>query len=334
MWWLACTGPEPRPRPGEPDSGAHSAELESAPVVHSATPRSTGTPTHSATTVPFTGDTGPDPCALAPPPPGQEVFVQVSVSSEEFAFDAAGNWYGVVEGQGLFRQTLGGAPELRIPYASAEAAGLRFHPDGNTLALADESAGLIALFDLAAGTVTTGLAGLPSPNSITYDAAGDLWVGSYGRLLRLRAGEVTPEVIADLPYTDLDGLTMSPDDQRLWFNGDETGDVWAVDLDPARDVVSVEVQFTVPLYYTQLDGMTTDTCGNLYLLFTDGRLWRHRLDGSLEELLGSQFSYASAVGFGSGLGGWQRDVLYVQDRGSGLYGVPIGLEGRPEPHLP
>jgi hypothetical protein len=276
-----------------------------------------------------------DLCTLPPPAVGAATFVQLSPLSEEFALDGTGTWLGVVEGQGLFTQTLGGSASLLIPYNSAEAAGLRFRPNGTTLAFADEGGGLIVELDLLTGTALPLLAGLPSPNSIAVDALGDLWIGSYGQLVRLRSGQVQPEVIAELPYTDLDGLTLSPDGQRLWFNGDETGDVWAVDVDAARNVTSVGVVFTAPLsLYTQLDGMTTDTCGNLYYLYTDGQLWRHRTDGTNEQLLGSQFAYASAISFGSGVGGWERDVLYIQDRGSGLYALPIGLEGRPEVHLP
>jgi sugar lactone lactonase YvrE len=335
MWWaVACSGDDGGWR-AQPDlSSAHSGD----PPGHSAVESEVHTAAdHSSRALLHTGlsaHSAPDRCVGPPPPPGLVAWVGPAPLSEEFALDAAGDWWGVLEGQGLFRWTLGGEPALVLPYSSGEAAGLRFWPDGRTLALADEAAGAIVAMDSVGLTVTPVLGGLASPNSIGVDAHGDLWIGSYGRFLRLRAGSSTPEVLIDLPYTDLDGVTFSPDERRVWFNGDETGDVWAVDLDAAREVTSVAVQFTMPLYGTQLDGMTTDACGNLYLLETDGKLWRRTPAGVLEPLLGPQFAYASAIAFGSGAGGFDRETLYVMDRASGLYALPIGLEGRPEPHLP
>lgn len=335
-WWLGCGGPK------------DSAVVPDAPV-HTGGGSGAGVRPHSATSPPPTGHTGagghtggpppvhtgPDRCASPPPAPGLLSFVAVLPFTEEFALDGSGNWFGLLEGPGLYQWSPGqGDPVLAVPYATGEAGGVRFYPDDRRLALADEAGGAIVVFDLGAGSVTPLLGGLPSPNSIGIDAAGDLWIANYGRFLRLRAGATDPEVVVDLPNTDLDGVTFSPDEQRVWFNGDETGDVWAVDLDAAREVVSVTVETTLPLNGAQLDGMTTDECGNLYVLRTDGTLWRYRTDRTLEPLLGSQFSYASAISFGSGVGGWDRGTLYVMDRGTGLYELPIGLEGRPEAHLP
>jgi hypothetical protein len=83
--------------------------------------------------------------------------------------------------------------------------------------------------------------------------------------------------------------------------------------------------------------MTGDRCGNVYIVETDGQIRRMRPDGTVEpylKLTSPDGVYCTAVSFGSGIGGWERDHLYIMNRSGGMFVLDAGIEGRPEPHLP
>lgn len=87
---------------------------------------------------------------------------------------------------------------------------------------------------------------------------------------------------------------------------------------------------------SQLDGAATDACGNVYVLRTDGRISRIRANGEIEPnyLRLPESPYTSSLHFGSGIGGWEKDHLYVMERTGILYDIPVGIPGAWEPHLP
>ncbi len=83
-----------------------------------------------------------------------------------------------------------------------------------------------------------------------------------------------------------------------------------------------------------LDGIGVDACGYVYLAeYRTGKVYRVTPDGSAAvELITLPSGWIPNVSFGSGLGGWDSNTLYIADRDSGrVFGLDIGLPGRPTP---
>jgi sugar lactone lactonase YvrE len=86
-----------------------------------------------------------------------------------------------------------------------------------------------------------------------------------------------------------------------------------------------------------LDGLGVDACGHVYVTeFVLGKVWRFPPDGSTVELVAQLPSdWIPNMHWGTGAGGFARDVLYVADRLQGrLFGLDLGVEGAPEPYPP
>jgi sugar lactone lactonase YvrE len=305
------------------------------PVTESAAP-----PTDTATAATgTTGDTGgSDPCLAIPIAPLSYTWVTGPRPSEEFVFTADGWMINAPDGAGsVFRTPYGAEGEVVAPFEAVELAGVRILLDG-TVAFANEWDGTVERLNLVTGARTRIIGGLEGPNSLAVGPDGRLYVANYGSIVRTDpATDDPPETLADLPGPDLDGLTFAPDYSRLYFNDDEGGDIGMIELD-ADGNASPHASFShVPATdWTQLDGMATDACGNVYVTRTDGELWRIAPDGTAglfaEATSGSPFT--TSVSFGSGVGGWERDHLFMMDRNNGVLELEVGVEGRPEPHLP
>lgn len=79
--------------------------------------------------------------------------------------------------------------------------------------------------------------------------------------------------------------------------------------------------------------MALDACGNLYVVVMDGRVYRVAPTGAAVEIadLGADGPVVTtALHFGSGVGGWESDHLYVMDRANAaLFAIPVGVSGSP-----
>jgi sugar lactone lactonase YvrE len=176
---------------------------------------------------------------------------------------------------------------------------------------------------------------LLSPNSVIVHPDGMVFTTAFDAILEVIPGSGTVTTLVEPGGYDLDGLTLSRDFQYLWFNEDELGGVYRVRVDGTGDAtLMAEVDLAQGV---ELDGMTTDICGNVYALHTDGHVTRIRPDGRTDEFVKldpvGDDMWTSAVHFGSGRGGWRADALYIMDRFGGLFEVEVGVPGVPEPHL-
>ena len=80
-----------------------------------------------------------------------------------------------------------------------------------------------------------------------------------------------------------------------------------------------------------------DECGNLYVVLSVGVIYRLSPDAEWELVVdlrtGRELNLA-AINFGSGVGGWKTDSIYVAEYSTeGLYEVNVGVHGKWEPHL-
>jgi len=294
----------------------------------------TGTPTTSTSTT-STPTTTPYDCEL-PPPPTTWDYLNWTPPSEEFQFDAIGNLVNIDEVAGwIFETPWGGPPVLLAPYDATEIAAIRFLLDGD-LAVADEANGALRRVGLD-GTKTTLLGGLNNPNSMAIRDDGFIFVTAFDTIFRVDPDSGDSTLVVRLAGADLDGLVFSPDFDHLYFNSDETGQVMLVTLDAVGDAVDSQSVASVDLGWgDQLDGQAMDSCGNLYVIRTDGRLLRIQFDGTTEILLDLThpgFVSTTSLHFGSGVGGWELDHLYVMNREGGMFEVDMGIDGAAPAHL-
>lgn len=327
---LGCTPTEP-PKTTEPEP---TWVVDTGPTyVETGLTGDTGT-TPVITLPDPTGDTGVPGCDALPSAPLSFAELPGYPGSEEFAFDAAGDMVNVSDTyEAVMRTAKGGATQLIAPYDAIEIAGVRFLPDGD-LVVADEWNGALARVDPITGARTLYAGGLVSPNSLAVRGDGDVFVGGFGEIVRIEPnGDATR--IFELANTDFDGLVFSPDDTWLWLNHDDGGTVGRLELDAEGDVVSFA---SVASLSGNLNGATMDACGNYYVVTIAGLLWRVSPDGATQrfaDLNQVGAGSTSAVRFGSGVGGWERDHVYVMDRSrEALWEVGVGVDRAPLVHLP
>ena len=90
---------------------------------------------------------------------------------------------------------------------------------------------------------------------------------------------------------------------------------------------------------SHMNGTTMDECGNLYAVASIGAIYRLSPDGEWEMAVDLRSEARgemnlSSVNFGSGIGGWKRDALYVSPYDDeGFFEVVVGVRGKFEPHL-
>jgi hypothetical protein len=314
------------------DTGAPRITTTTLPAPTAAT-GDTGTPSTGDTG--DTGEPGLD-CTVFPAAPVPTLLA--TPVSEEFAFDTSGNLVNVDDGvDGLFLTPYGGPPVLLAPYSAIELAGVAILLDGG-IAIADEWNGAITRTDPVTGARTTIVSGLDAPNSMAVGADGLLYTTSNDEIRRYDLATGLAEPVALVSGADLDGLVFAPDFSALYFNSDEVGFVGRIPFDKKGVPQPVEPVATVPLTWdSELDGMAMDACGSLYAARTDGVIVRIRPDGTVDNWLtitGGFDLFTSSLHFGSGIGGWADDTLYVMDRSAGLWEVPVGIPGAKMPHLP
>jgi len=83
------------------------------------------------------------------------------------------------------------------------------------------------------------------------------------------------------------------------------------------------------------DAIATDECGNVYIgEYVTAKLYRWTESGEEPEtIMNLPSSWIPNMHFGVGVGGWEKDYLYIMDRGAGgLYGLDMNLYGHGEPY--
>lgn len=328
LWTLACT--DPTPPASEP----------TATDTDVGTPTDTGEPATTADTAPPTPPPPPyRPTAQVcdeelPPLPTQFSGLPAFGPNEDFGFDAHGYLVGVGGNSNLTGRNRDGDVQLIAP-AIGEAKGTRHLPDGS-VAIALSGEGAVAVVHPDGQREIR--ASIPAPNGITTDIAGNIWVASSTGALYRIAPDGQADIVANIGFS-LDGIAFSPDFYRIYVNS-EFGDIHYVELDDDFEAVSEpQLLVRVPLVFSILDGMTTDMCGNVYVTRMDARVFRYKPDGTPAGSMNFQtFSPIPAVtpalNFGSGVGGFERDHLYVMNFLGGVMEADIGIDGHWEPHYP
>jgi sugar lactone lactonase YvrE len=169
----------------------------------------------------------------------------------------------------------------------------------------------------------------------------DLYVTDFGSafVMRVNANDPTDtELLAsDMPQAN--GIAISPDENTLYFVLSFEKRVIAMDRLPDGSWDAPRSFHETPST-SSFQGLEVDGCGNVYWsdLKMGGttEIWRKTPDGVHAEVLVTlPTPYVPNLHFGSGVGGWERDWLYVADRDDGtLYMIEVGIPGKKQVGLP
>lgn len=316
----ACSQPQdPKPKP----------KTTNPTGTATATGTGTGTGTGSGTGT-GTGTTAPD-CS------GGALgwsFLDID-SSEDFTTATDGMLYGVsTSNQALIRSDYDGNAEILAPNVSTWGRGTRFLPGGD-LVVAVPDDGTVKRFDPTTWSSTTIASGLAEPNGIAIGDDGMVYLTQMtGRVVRIDPDTQDVRELYDTPVST-DGITFAPDYRTLYWNS-EGGEVIKAEIDSDGYVIDgPDVHAQINSGGDLLDGMTSDACGNLYVVRMGGFIIRVFPDGNQElfaDVSGSG-AFISAVNFGSGYGGFEETNLYVMNLSGGVIEIETDIPRNWEPHL-
>lgn len=265
---------------------------------------------------------------------------------EDFTFDTEGRLLGVsMDGGDLVRVTYSGDVEILFPNVIGGGGGgmgwvrgARLLPDGDML-IADPTVSSLVRVDLD-GDKQTVLSGLSDPNGIAIGTDGLAYVSTLGgKVYRVDpdSGDYTVLYSSNERY---DGVTFNADYTMLYFDEEDEGEVHQI---PINDDGTAGQESTLAMIngggaLNLFDGMAADECGNIYVIKMSGEVYRVNPQGEVELAVsissGGGFGGLMSLNFGSGVGGWEEDKLYVMAQGDTMYEVNIGVRGKWEPHQP
>jgi streptogramin lyase len=300
------------------------------PGTSTGEPASTGTTGDASTGDGTTGE--PVDCAALPKGPLPYTKRPGPAASEDLAFDHEGNLIGAQNGS-LFKSPFEGAPQLWIPGAGGFIAGLRATADG-TIVYADNDT--MTLFRVSPGNnfKEMVLGGLEYANGLEVDLDGFVYVAEQSgqRVRRVDPKTGQFEILAD-GLNQPNGVSFSPDYRTLYVGSFGGGSITSINFNEDKSVAGVEI-FQDFVGGGALDGMAVDACGNVYVCdFGAATIWRISPDGLTSEPLvnlSADTGWIPNMQWGSGIGGWDKETLYVLDfGGTNLFEIELGVGDKP-----
>jgi sugar lactone lactonase YvrE len=304
---------------GSSESGEVGSETDSGP--------DTGDGDGDTNTGDGDGDTGPPPdCDNLAPLPLSFVEIPGAKSAEDYIFNPDGKLLSI-NNNSLFSASYGEDADFLFPgVATGFTSGTSMLPGGD-LIFNDVASGSVRRVDSEGGT-TVVVGGLAYPNGLTVDNEGWIYVAEDdgARVVRFQADNAQTEVVVQTDGPN--GLAFSADFRRLYIGSFDHGGVKEYDLDTEElTVINSEL--------SAIDGVVTDICDNVYVTqFGSGQVWRIDPEHQAELVVELPSGWIPNLNFGSGVGGWELDRIYVSDMGGDrVFELQPGTVGIDPPHL-
>ena len=246
-------------------------------------------------------------------------------AGEDLAFDDEGNLIGA-DGGNIFKSPYTGDSVPYVVNAGGFIAGLRALPGGD-IVYSDTTSNTIFRAD-AKGNHWPVLSGMNYGNGIEIGIDGYVYVAEQtgGRVRRIDPDTGDFTILAE-GLNNPNGVSFSPDYGILYIGSFGGGMIYQLEVDEDGNPGELDV-LVENLAGGMLDGMAVDACGNIYVCeYIAARVWRISPDGQQVQPivnLSSETSWIPNMQWGSGVGGWDEQILYVLDIATNkLYEVPV-----------
>lgn len=255
------------------------------------------------------------------------------MASEDLAFDDAGNVVGSND-KAIFKTKYGGTPQVFVPSISFRA-GMRYLPTGDLMVNKDTTGQLIRI--TPDGTQNVVLSNLAYPNGMAIDKHGFAWVTEHdaNRVLKVDPYAKTSKVMSQGTIKNPNGICFNADYSQVFVAGfSGVGTIYMFQIHP-DGTVDAPVAWAKNVGTGWLDGIGIDVCGNLYIAdYYATKVYRFTPDGSSYKTVingsGGGNIYLPNMQWGSGLGGWAPDKMYLPDGwNKGVFEVDVGVPGIP-----
>jgi sugar lactone lactonase YvrE len=233
----------------------------------------------------------------------------------------------------IYKTTKQGQRSVFVPNFEFRA-GMRLTPDGD-LIVNDDTSGALVRID-PQGVRYTLLSGLSYPNGMEIDPDGWVYVTEQTgeRVLRVNpiSGQYT--VIVDGQISQPNGISFDPTYSYLYiggFSGERT--VYRLEIDRQGNPGQL-IEWATNVGSGWLDGIAVDECGYVYIADYGNFGLSHirRIDPVTRQstvVLPINQTYMPNMQWGSGIGGWDSDLLYIVAVEEGIWEVDLGVRSKP-----
>ena len=273
-------------------------------------------------------------CAALPGAPVSESVP--GWANEDITFDLDGYLVGADNDQNLWRTTVDGVSTVVLPNSGVRA-GLRTLWWDGRIASAQYATGAIYLIDPATGSKELLIGSLEAPTGIETGLDESIWFTEiWGeRVSRFHLPTGTLTVLAE-GYEKAQGISFSPDYDKLYFAAIGEDRIYVMDVDPATmDTISQPRVFAEGTG-TSLDGLGVDACGNVYTGSWElANINRWTPDGEGPDVLVNEPNAGHALGnfvWGVEAFGWDPMSIYVVETGAAtVRRIELGVPEKPRP---
>jgi len=272
-------------------------------------------------------------CANLPVLPTSITELVGPAGYHDVLFDQAGYIYGWDSANAIRKVDYAGVGSVfSVGHSSVEQ--MDWLPDGD-IVLGDDLNQVLVRVDATTGATSVLATEVGTVYGVIVGPDGWVYVANLDQVLKVDPATGQKVTVFDPTWTPK-VLDWSPDFTKMYVGeiGSGSAKVYVLDLDAAYAPISAPVVLgeTNGGWH---DALSVDICGNLYLAdFNTRWLYRMTPDGvttALIELVGQQTDkYGHGAEFGSGVGGWRADALYLPQPydGSTVREVVIGVPSR------
>lgn len=285
------------------------------------------TPTGETGNTP-TGDTAPEipyDCAALPTPPFTFTELDSPRGYHGLAIDPDGYLIGNDASGNLLKVSYDNIVTPFVP-GIGTLQGMDWLLDGDLVAAAGNRLVRIS----PAGAVTT-LATLNNVYGVVVAPNGMVYAADRNDVWRVdpETGE-SVRFVATSGQLEAQSLGFSPDYSKMYIASNFGYALWEMDLDENFEPLSAPTQLA-DFGQSYRDGLAVDWCGNIYVPdYGTNNLYRVSPEGNVQRIVDFSFSkYGHGIIFGSGVGGWKIDSIYLPQPYDGNTVVEIDI-GVPE----